>query len=90
MVNAIHQFLANIETESTADTIKFEKKESSDYTATYFENELKNYKEQNKTLFEMVEEKKGELESYKTERSKMKEENQRLKFNLGEAQEEAD
>lgn len=61
LVNAIHQFLANLETESTADTIKLDKKESSDYTVLYFENELKSYKEQNKTLFEMIEEKKHEL-----------------------------
>lgn len=46
LVNAIHQFLANLETESTSDTIKIEKKESdADYTVSYFENELKTYKE---------------------------------------------
>jgi len=53
-VNAIHQFLVNIETESTSDTIKLDKRESSDYTLSYIENELRSYKDQNKTLFEMI------------------------------------
>jgi hypothetical protein len=60
--------LANLETESTADTIKFEKKETSDYTIQYFENELKSYKEQNKTLYEMIEEKKYEMQTYISEK----------------------
>lgn len=64
LVNAIHQFLANLDSESTSDTIKIDKKESSDYTVSYFENELKSYKEHNRTLFEMIEEKKTELQNY--------------------------
>lgn len=55
LVTAIHQFLANLESESTTDTIKLEKKESIDVNVAFFENELNFYKDRNKLLQQEIE-----------------------------------
>ena len=90
LVNAIHEFLAKIETESTADTIKFEKKESIDHNVAYLEQELGFHKEQNKGLRQAVEDIQAHFEQAKNERMKTKEEVSRLKYSLDEAKEESD
>jgi hypothetical protein len=77
LVNAIHQFLVNLdinEQSSTSDTIKLDKRDN-DYTVSYFENELRSYKEQNKTLFEMIEEKKSEIGQVEQDSKRVKDEN---------------
>ena len=58
LINALEQFLVNLDTTA----VKLEKNHSStvsqDYTLQYFESELQGYKQQNVTLKEMVEEQK--------------------------------
>ena len=55
LVTAIHQFLVNLESESTKDSIRLEKKESIDVNAAFFENELNFYKDRNRLLQQEVE-----------------------------------
>lgn len=91
LVNSIHEFLAKLETDNTtADTIKFEKKDSIDHNVAYLEQELGFHKEQNKGLRQAVEDVQNHLDQTKSERLKAKEEMSRLKFTVDEAKDEAD
>lgn len=74
-----------MDSESTTDSVRQDRSRDTVYsrnnddTVQYFENELKSYKDQNKTLFEMIEEQKIQLEQSEGEGKRVKDELSRYK-----------